>query len=46
MVLIGIQPGSIDMDTELTAAVEVKVDELVRMVLIELAAWGIEPLPN
>jgi hydrogenase maturation protease len=46
MVLIGVQPGSIEMDTELTAAVEAKVDELVRMVLIELAAWGIDPLPN
>ncbi|HXE97148.1 MAG TPA: HyaD/HybD family hydrogenase maturation endopeptidase [Dongiaceae bacterium] len=41
MVLIGVQPGSIDMDTELTAAVEAKVDELVGMVLKELDQWGI-----
>lgn len=45
MVLIGVQPGSIEMDTELTAAVEVKVDVLARMVLDELAIWGVVPVP-
>jgi hydrogenase maturation protease len=45
MVLIGVQPGSIEMDTELTAEVEVKLDELIRMVLDELESWGINPEP-
>jgi len=45
MVLIGVQPGSIEMDTELTAGVEVKLDELTRMVLNELDAWGVKPVP-
>jgi hydrogenase maturation protease len=44
MVLIGVQPGSIEMDTELTADVEVKVDELVCMVLNELTRWDIAPI--
>lgn len=44
MVLIGVQPGSIEMDTELTAEVEVKVDVLIRMVLDELDRWGVRPL--
>lgn len=43
MVLIGVQPGSIEMDTELTAAVETKVDELISMVLSELHILGIKP---
>jgi len=45
MVLIGVQPGSIEMDTELTAVVEAKVDVLARMVLDELASWGVKPVP-
>lgn len=45
MVLIGVQPGSIEMDTELTPEVEVKVDELARMVLDELDTWGVKPVP-
>lgn len=45
MVLIGVQPASIEMDTELTPAVEVKVDELIRMVLDELVLWGVGPEP-
>lgn len=45
MVLIGVQPGSIEMDTELTADVEAKLDVLLDNVLIELARFGIEPLP-
>ena len=43
MVLIGVQPGSIEMDTELTAAVEVKIDEMVSMVLNELDRWVVTP---
>lgn len=45
MVLIGVQPASIDMDTELTPAVEAKVDVLIGMVLKELNNFGIKPLP-
>ena len=43
MVLIGVQPASIEMDTKLTAAVEAKVDVLVCMVLDELDTWGVMP---
>jgi len=46
MVLIGVQPGSIEMDTELTALVEAKVDVLARMVLDELASLGVRPVPS
>lgn len=46
MVLVGVQPGSIEMDTELTAAVEEKIDELTAMVLLELDAWGVKPVPS
>jgi hydrogenase maturation protease len=45
MVLIGVQPGSIEMDTELTAEVELKVEDMVHMVLNELELWGVRPLP-
>ncbi|MDA8429226.1 MAG: HyaD/HybD family hydrogenase maturation endopeptidase [Geobacteraceae bacterium] len=45
MVLVGVQPGSIEMDTELTAAVEAKIEELVGMVLEELDLWGVHPVP-
>jgi hydrogenase maturation protease len=45
MVLIGVQPGSIEMDTELTHEVEVKVDVLIDNVLKELKAWGISATP-
>ena len=44
MVLIGVQPGSIEMDTELTPEVEVEVDRLLDNVLNELKIFGIEPL--
>jgi hydrogenase maturation protease len=44
MVLVGVQPGSIEMDTELTPAVEAKVDELISMILKELNMWGIKPV--
>jgi hydrogenase maturation protease len=46
MVLIGIQPGSIEMDTELTPEVESKMDVLVDNVLKELYRFGISPLNN
>lgn len=46
MVLIGVQPGSIEMDTELTAAVAAKVDELATMIIRELAQWGAVPVRN
>jgi hydrogenase maturation protease len=45
MVLIGVQPASIDMDTELTAIVASKVDILINNVLEELNNFGIKPLP-
>jgi hydrogenase maturation protease len=45
MVLIGVQPGSIEMDTELTAEVEAQLDELTCMVLNELDTWGVKPVP-
>ena len=43
MVLIGVQPGSIEMGTELTAEVEATVDSLIQNVLNELGSWGISP---
>lgn len=45
MVLIGVQPGSIEMDTELTPEIEVKVDILIDNVLKELKTWGISATP-
>jgi hydrogenase maturation protease len=45
MVLIGVQPGSIEMDTELTPEVEAVVDVLVSNVLNELRLWDIIPSP-
>lgn len=41
MVLIGVQPGSIEMGTELTPEVEVKVDCLIQNILNELGSRGI-----
>jgi hydrogenase maturation protease len=41
MILLGVQPGEIEMGVELTAAVEAQVEPLVAAVLNELAAWGI-----
>jgi len=43
MVLIGVQPGSIEMGTELTDEVEATVDSLIQNVLNELGSWGISP---
>ena len=44
MVLIGVQPGSIEMDTELTPEVEAVLQLLVDNVLVELKKTGFEPL--
>ena len=45
MVLIGVQPGSIEMDTELTEDVEATVEVLISNILGELQLWGIESSP-
>jgi len=45
MVLIGVQPGSIEMEIGLTAEVQAQLDVLVSSVLSELAAWGIAAAP-
>ena len=42
MVLIGVQPGSIEMEVGLTAEVQAQLETLVSNVLDELAGWGIE----
>ncbi len=41
MILIGIQPGSIEMEIGLTPAVEAQLDTLINSVLMELEQWGI-----
>lgn len=41
MVLIGVQPGSIEMDIGLTPEVEAQFEFLVSNVLVELANWGV-----
>ena len=46
MVLVGVQPGSIEMGTELTPDVESKVEVMLATVLDELRAWGIQPEPS
>jgi hydrogenase maturation protease len=46
MVLIGVQPGSIEMDTELTPEVKAKLDNLIHIVLEELKGWGVEITPK
>ncbi len=45
MVLIGVQPGSIEMEIGLTAEVEAQLDNLVSNVLNELSNWGITATP-
>lgn len=45
MVLIGVQPGSIEMDTELTPEVEARLEYLLTCVLSELEGWGVEITP-
>ena len=41
MILIGIQPGSIEMEIGLTPAVEAQLDTLINSVLMELEQWGL-----
>lgn len=41
MVLIGVQPGSIEMEVGLTAEVEAQLETLISNVLTELGNWGI-----
>jgi hydrogenase maturation protease len=43
VVLVGIQPASIEMATELSHAVEGSFTELTDQVLVELGEWGIVP---
>jgi hydrogenase maturation protease len=45
MVLIGVQPGSIEMEVGLTPVVEAQLDTLVANVLIELENWGVVVIP-
>ncbi|NTV50847.1 MAG: hydrogenase maturation protease [Geobacteraceae bacterium] len=46
MVLIGVQPGSIEMEVGLTVDVEAQLEILVFKVLSELDSWGIAVTPN
>jgi hydrogenase maturation protease len=46
MVLVGVQPGSIEMGTELTPDVAAKLDVMLATVLDELRVWGIHPEPS
>lgn len=41
MVLVGVQPGSIEMEVGLTSAVEAQLEGLCATVLSELNKWGI-----
>jgi hydrogenase maturation protease len=43
MVLVGVQPASIEMDMELSPAVEQVMPALKEMILRELKGWGISP---
>jgi len=45
MVLIGVQPGSIEMEIGLTPEVEAQLENLISNVLIELNNWGIVSTP-
>ncbi len=45
MVLIGVQPGSIEMEIGLTPNVEAQLDTLIANVLRELDNWGISAEP-
>ena len=46
MVLIGVQPGCIEIGTELTAEVASQVENMKRDVLKELQRMGITPAPE
>ncbi len=43
MVMIGVQPGSIEMGTDMSCEVEAKLDEMVGNVLSELERFGVIP---
>ena len=43
VVLLGMQPGSIDTGLDLSPPVEAQLDRLIDEVLIELKGWGYEP---
>ena len=43
MVLLGVQPGNIEMGIELSPAVEAQLDTLVDRALRELENWGVKP---
>lgn len=45
MVLIGVQPGSIEMEIGLTAEVQAQLETLVSNVLSQLADWGMVATP-
>ena len=45
MVLIGVQPGSIEMEIGLTPEVEAQLDTLIANVLTELENWGVSATP-
>lgn len=44
MVLIGVQPGSIEMGAEMTPEVDAKLDLMIANVLLELERFGVVPL--
>jgi hydrogenase maturation protease len=46
MVLIGVQPESIEMDTELSPVVEAEMDKLLTLVIEELKGWGVDVQPS
>lgn len=46
VVLLGMQPGSIDTGLDLSPPVEAQVDRLIDEVLMELNSWGYEPCPR
>ena len=46
VVLLGVQPASLQTGLELSPTVSAQVEPLVQAVLQELRAWGAEPLPQ
>jgi hydrogenase maturation protease len=45
IVLVGVQPGNIEMSMELSYEVEAAITGLAELVLSELERWGITPVP-
>lgn len=43
VVLLGMQPGSLDPGLDLSPPVEAQVDKMIEEVLMELQGWGYEP---